>query len=120
MTEPDLLHHLLANAARQSGTRCALRCGDQVFDYETLWTRSLEVAAGLRARGVRPGDRVLLMMENSAEFATCFFGALACGAMAVPVSPQTREARLAAYRQVRDQLQQKILDLFPVEDHPDF
>lgn len=95
MTEPDLLHHLLANAARQSGTRCALRCGDQVFDYETLWARSLEVAAGLRARGVRAGDRVLLMMENSAEFATCFFGALACGAMAVPVSPQTREARLA-------------------------
>lgn len=28
----------------------------------------------------------------------------------------TREARLAAYRQVRDQLQRKILDLFPRED----
>ncbi len=32
----------------------------------------------------------------------------------------SRDARLAAYRQVRDQLQQKILDLFPLPDHPDF
>ncbi|MGE4062732.1 MAG: arsenate reductase ArsC [Rhodospirillaceae bacterium] len=29
----------------------------------------------------------------------------------------TRAARLSAYRQVRDQLQQKILELFPREDH---
>ena len=32
----------------------------------------------------------------------------------------SREARLAAYRQVRDELQQKILDLFPRPDHGDF
>src|SRR5258708_3583823 len=30
------------------------------------------------------------------------------------VSEGTRDARLAAYRQTRDQLQQKILDLFPL------
>lgn len=29
----------------------------------------------------------------------------------------TRAARLAAYRQVRDEIQQKILDLFPRADH---
>ena len=29
----------------------------------------------------------------------------------------TRAARLAAYRQVRDQIQEKILDLFPLSDH---
>jgi protein-tyrosine-phosphatase len=32
----------------------------------------------------------------------------------------TREARLAAYRQARDQLQQRILELFPVAEHPIF
>ncbi len=32
----------------------------------------------------------------------------------------TREARLAAYRQTRDQLQQKVLDLFPRPAHLDF
>ena len=32
----------------------------------------------------------------------------------------SRESRLAAYRQTRDQLQQKILDLFPRSDHFDF
>jgi protein-tyrosine-phosphatase len=33
------------------------------------------------------------------------------------LSEGTRDARLAAYRQTRDQLQQKILDLFPRADH---
>lgn len=32
----------------------------------------------------------------------------------------TRDARLAAYRQARDQLQHKILELFPVTEHPVF
>jgi len=32
----------------------------------------------------------------------------------------TREAKLAAYRQVRDQLSQKILDLYPFPDDPRF
>ena len=32
----------------------------------------------------------------------------------------TREARLAAYRQARDQIQHKILELFPLSDHPEF
>jgi len=32
----------------------------------------------------------------------------------------SREARLAAYRQVREQIQHQILDLFPLSDHPDF
>ena len=32
----------------------------------------------------------------------------------------TRAGRLAAYRQTRDQLQQKILDLYPRSDHLDF
>ena len=32
----------------------------------------------------------------------------------------SRDARLAAYRQARDQIQHKILELFPLSDHPDF
>jgi len=36
------------------------------------------------------------------------------------LSEGTREARLAAYRDTRDQLQQKVLDLFPRPAHLDF
>ena len=32
----------------------------------------------------------------------------------------SRDARLSAYRQARDLIQHKILELFPVSDHPDF
>ncbi|MEQ9449236.1 MAG: arsenate reductase ArsC [Rhodospirillaceae bacterium] len=32
----------------------------------------------------------------------------------------SRDARLTAYRQARDQIQRKILELFPVPEHPSF
>ena len=32
----------------------------------------------------------------------------------------TRETRLGAYRQARDELQHKVLELFPVLEHPSF
>jgi len=34
------------------------------------------------------------------------------------LAERAREARLASYRQARDQLQHKILELFPVTEHP--
>ncbi|MCI0340120.1 MAG: long-chain fatty acid--CoA ligase [Planctomycetales bacterium] len=47
----------------------------------------LEVAAGLRAAGIRPGDRVLLLSENRLEWALADLGTLLAGAADVPVYP---------------------------------
>jgi acyl-CoA synthetase (AMP-forming)/AMP-acid ligase II len=44
-------------------------------------------ASGLAAEGVRPGDRVLLRLGNSADFPILFFAANALGAVPVPVPP---------------------------------
>jgi acyl-coenzyme A synthetase/AMP-(fatty) acid ligase len=52
------------------------------------------VGAGLRAAGLRPGERLMILMGNSAETVLLFFGAVAAGIVAVPVSPLLTAAEL--------------------------
>ncbi len=95
MPELFLVHHLLERAAQRHGDRPAISCGGKTISYAALRDEAWAIGAGLQSAGVQPGDRVLLMLENSVEFAASLFGALACGAIAVPINPQTRQARLS-------------------------
>jgi benzoate-CoA ligase len=51
----------------------------------------------LRAQGVSRGDRVLIVLPDSAEFMAAFFGATKIGAVAVPVNPFARTADYIHY-----------------------
>ncbi len=53
--------------------------------YAELARTAGRFAAYLAARGIGPGDRVLLWAENSAEWVAAFFGILLRGALAVPL-----------------------------------
>ncbi len=55
------------------------------WSYGDLFRAAAHFAARLRARGVAPGDRVLLWGENSGEWVAAFLGCLFCGAVAVPM-----------------------------------
>ena len=52
------------------------------------------VAAGLRAWGLQPGERVALAMENSREFVLAYLGAGLAGGVAVPINTQYRAGEL--------------------------
>ncbi|MFF5073091.1 class I adenylate-forming enzyme family protein [Micromonospora olivasterospora] len=54
--------------------------------FRQLRDRALSVAAGLEAHGVKPGDRVAVMMGNRIEWPEVFFGLAAMGAVCVPVN----------------------------------
>ncbi|WP_369230351.1 amino acid adenylation domain-containing protein [Streptomyces sp. R21] len=58
----------------------ALISGDTVLTRGELRHRVLRTAAALRARGVRPGDRVAVYHERSVEFVVAVLGALFAGA----------------------------------------
>src|SRR6202012_2809954 len=62
----------------------------RTWSYAAFARDALAVAAGLRARGVRAGDRVLIHLENCPEFALAWFGCAALGAVAV--TPNARSA----------------------------
>jgi acyl-CoA synthetase (AMP-forming)/AMP-acid ligase II len=56
-----------------------------------------ETAAGLRDRGVRPGDRVVISLPNAASFYCTLLACIAVGAVAVP-APTPAIARTEAFR----------------------
>lgn len=66
------------------------------LSYGELRSRVLRAAGGLLAKGVKPGDRVMLRLGHSPDFPIFFLGATAIGAVPVPSSTML-SAREAAY-----------------------
>ena len=61
-----------------------------MLTYEQLDRRARIVAAELTNRGVRPGDRAILLYPPGLDFVTAFFGAIYAGVIAVPCYPPHR------------------------------
>lgn len=62
--------------------------------YAELVRRARALAAGLRARGVAPGDRVALYLPNCPEVVVAYYGTWMAGAVVVPCNPMNKEAEL--------------------------
>ena len=91
-----LVHHYLRRAAAATPDAVAVIDGRRSVGYAELADLAVRFANTLIAAGVKPGDRVVLALENSAEFVACYFGAMEAGAVAVPLAPGGRSDRLVA------------------------
>lgn len=76
---------VLAEAARRHPDTVAVVDGDIRVTYAELWLEARAYAAGLRAAGVGAGDTVALLVPNVVDFPRAYYGALALGAVVVPV-----------------------------------
>lgn len=66
------------------------------WSYGRLLAAALVVASRLRADpAFHPGDRVILLLPNSAEYAAAFYGILLAGGVVVPVPPKAEAGTLA-------------------------
>ena len=65
--------------------------------YAELAALANRVGNALQELGVTRGDRVLIVLPDSAEFMASFFGAAKTGAVAVPVNPFARSADYIHY-----------------------
>jgi D-alanine--poly(phosphoribitol) ligase subunit 1 len=88
-----VLDRILAHAARFPG-RPAAADVDRELDYASLRAEVAEVAAGLAALGVRPGDRVAIHLPNSVDFVVTALAAAWIGAVFVPLAVTDPDARL--------------------------
>src|SRR6266536_2176286 len=77
------------------GGRVALEQGGTRVTYAELAARVGRVANALRAIGVRPEERVPLVMLDCVELVSSFLGALRAGAVPVPMSTMLTSAELA-------------------------
>src|SRR5262245_54967980 len=83
---PMNLAALLFDVARRLPERPAVSDERLALNYHEFADRIARVAGGLRARGLRQGDRVLLSLENCGEFFELLFGCWAAGLCAVPAN----------------------------------
>jgi fatty-acyl-CoA synthase len=67
------------------------------LNFSDFETQALAIAGWLQAHGVKPGNRVLLMMQNCPQYAVAFYGALRAQAVVVPINPMNRAAELGHY-----------------------
>jgi long-chain acyl-CoA synthetase len=90
-----LLHHAFEETAARLPDKIALIAGGQRLTYAEVLRRTRALAAVLRADGVQPGDRVLVMLESTPEFAIAVHATLMAGAVFVPVSAQAKAGKVA-------------------------
>jgi long-chain acyl-CoA synthetase len=80
------LADVIAESAAERPAHVAVIDGDQTITYAGLDDTITATAAGLLSRGVRPGDRVALLLGNTAQFIVAFYAVLRAGAVAVPLN----------------------------------
>ncbi|WP_028921735.1 (2,3-dihydroxybenzoyl)adenylate synthase [Pseudonocardia acaciae] len=80
--------------ARARPAATALVAGARRWTYAELDHAADRMAAGLAARGIEPGDRIVVHLPNTAEFVLVLLGAVRLGALPILALPAHRSAEI--------------------------
>lgn len=91
----DYLHLFLQNAAaRKPQALAIIDHDDRAFSWAELWPATQDARDRLQAADVRPGDRVVLVLENCVEVVAFFFATTLLKATAVAVNARMSQQEL--------------------------
>ncbi len=103
MTDPDreaqavhaaaTVDELLDRLAR-SGDVPFLKVGDEAISAGAFALRVRRLAAGLRAAGMAPGDRLVLLMHRCVDEAVALLAAITAGGLAVPLHARMKSRQV--------------------------
>ncbi len=79
----EVLYHNL-DAGR--GDKVAVYCEHDTYTYNKLTDLASRMGNTLLKLGLKPGDRVLMIMNDTASFPAVFFGAIRAGMVPIPVN----------------------------------
>jgi len=65
--------------------------------WAELYARARRMSAALQERGIKPGERVAMVLPTGPDFMDAFFGTLLAGAVPVPLYPPVRLGRMDEY-----------------------
>ena len=85
---------LLLTAADRFPQTLALVFPDAQYTYEDLAARALRRARSLQALGIKPHDKVGILMHTCPAFVEVFFAAALCGAVIVPINARYRSSEI--------------------------
>lgn len=87
-------YYLFERIAEGRGGRIALRFGDRTWTYAEVADRTRRTITALRGLGLRPEERVYIVLPDTPPFAWAFFGTLGAGAVVAMGNPLTKTADL--------------------------
>ncbi|MFH0846968.1 MAG: AMP-binding protein [Chloroflexota bacterium] len=90
------LKEMLEASAHRFGAKTAVALSQRRLSYAELDTASNKIARTLLGMGVKPGDRVVLLAENSPEYVAAYFGIVKIGGVAVPLDSKYKLPELQA------------------------
>ena len=91
------LASIVTESTATAPAEVAVRLGDLELTYAALDDRSARLAAVLRERGLRQGDRVGVMLPNVLEFPISYYGVLRAGGVVVPMNVLLKRREIAFY-----------------------
>jgi amino acid adenylation domain-containing protein len=91
----NLLHDQLTRAAQAAPQTPAVIDRSRSVNYGDLETQANQLAHALVSRGIKPGDRVGILLDKSVEAVISVYGIMKAGAVYVPLDVLAPAARLA-------------------------
>jgi acyl-CoA synthetase (AMP-forming)/AMP-acid ligase II len=64
---------------------------EEFISFEMLWYKARSYASYFQQQGIQPGDYVSMILPTCPEFAYCFYGLMACGAIPTALASPTFE-----------------------------
>lgn len=116
---PVTLHGALDVATERFGDRPFLITDERTWTYSEMAEWSERIARSLLARGIRPGDKVAVVLGNYPEFAALKFALSRAGAVTIPVNILNRRDELRYLLEQSDSVLLVTMDLFRDIDYLD-
>lgn len=90
-----LVHSYLQDTANRHADKPALFVDGEAWTFGRIDRDSDRLAAALQVMGVRRGDRVATLLDNSAELVIALWATLKAGAVFIPINHGTKAEKLA-------------------------
>ncbi len=94
--------HLLDQQARLTPSREAVVSGPHRLTYAQVQAAASQVAGGLRALGLQPGDHIALLCPNVPYFPVAYYGILKMGGVVVPLNILLKPREIAYHLRESD------------------
>ncbi len=92
--DPVLVHDWLSRSARRFPDKVALICEEQRLTYREIERRSTHLAVDLIENGMRRHERVIVLLDNSAETVISLYGILKAGGAFIILSSSLKGQKL--------------------------
>lgn len=96
---PTTLCDLFAESAKRYPQRTAVIQGDTRFTYATLAGWQSHISHYLRQAGLQKGQRVAVLLQNSAEYIAVYYAVLAAGGVVVALNTAAKAKELCHWIQ---------------------